>query len=445
MNPIRLLRNTLHFLALALVASACTSIEERLEKAETSEAMGRYEEAAYQYVEVLEKEPGHPVADERLREVTPLALQNLVDDAKAHQAQGEYESGLGALARADRLQAAARRVGFRTPLPQGVPPLRTRLTEQTVEEHRNRAEHHALAGRWGAAVQSYDRASSYLPADSPQREKFTHRTAELHLDWAAHDMDEGAFRSAYARAGRALDVAPGYDDITDRAVAFQDDALVYGTRPVAFLPLARAHPASDEHAARVTEDLATVLTHNHWAHPVPFVVALDPVLVAREARRAGIDRVRLEPWDGAEVGRVVGADYVVMTEFLDLQRLDRDVREVRRPVRFKRGRVGPVVMDTVYVEQTMDVLFDAAVAYRVVDAHTRRVIAERTVEISAEGRVEQALFTGDYRDLDISAGTRRLFEESAYVEEQRILDGLVDELSEELAGLVFGDVVGVIP
>lgn len=436
----------LPFMALTLaVASACTSIEERFEKAEAFEAQGRYEQAAYGYIDILQREPTNGAARNRLREVAPRAIEDRFLDAQEHQRVREYESGLGALNQAQRLANACAAVGVRLSLPEGAPQLAADLTEQTIEAYRNGAERHALAGRFGAAIQSYEKAGSYLDASDPRTREFAHRAGELHLDWAQADLENAAYRSAYDRAQLAVEVAGADEDLASRAFEIQEDALYEGTRPVAFLPLANAYSAIDERAERMSEDLDEVLTYRKWAQPVPFVGPLDPVSVSREARRAGHPRVRLEAWDGAEVGRALGADFVVMTEFLDLTQVDRNVSERRRPVRFKRGRRGPVVRDTAYVEQTRTVVFDAAVQYRIVDADTRRILVERTVEARTEGRIEQAVFAGDYRELELSQGARRLFEESPYLVEQELLDALVDRLSEQLASDVYASVLVSIP
>lgn len=426
------------------VASACTSIEERFEKAEGLEAQGRYEEAAYRYIDILQREPTHKVARQRLRNVAPRAIEDLFLDAQEHQRGGQYESGLNVLHQASRLADASSSVGVRLSLPSGSTRLAGELTEQTIEALRNGAERHALAGRFGAAIQSYEKAITFVGSGSQRERDFVQRTAELHLDWASVDLEHEAYRSAYDRAEIAVEIGGGDESLSERAFEIQEDALYEGTRPVAFLPLATAYAIVDERAERMTEDLEEVLTHRQWAQPVPFVGSLDPVRVSREARRAGHPQVRLEAWDGAEVGRVLGADFVVMTEFLDLKRLDKDVRARRRPARFKRGRQGPVAVDTAYVEETRTVVFDAAVQYRIVDAQTRRILVERTVEARAEGRVEQAVFNGDYRQLELSQGARRLFEESPYLAEQEMLDGLVDRLSKQLAAEVFTSVLGAI-
>lgn len=425
--------------------AACTSIEERFEQAEEFEATGRYEQAAYKYIDILQREPRHEAARNRLREVAPRAIEDLFVDAYDHQRNREYESGLGAIHQAERLASASQAVGVRLALPEEAPQLAAQLTEQAIESYRNGAERHALAGRFGAAIQSYERALTHLPQGSKRARDFTHRMGELHLDWADLDLENQVYRSAYERAEHALGLVSSDDELIQRAHGIQEDALYEGTRPVAFLPLATAYAQVDERAERLTEDLADVLTHRQWAEPVPFVGALDPVSVSREARRAGFPYARLEAWDGAEVGRALGADFVVMTEFLDLARMDRNVQSQRRPVRFKRGRRGPVVVDTAYVHESKTVVFDAAVQYRVVDAHSRDILVERTVEVRAEGRVEEAVFAGDYRELELSQGARRLFEESPYLAEQELLDGLVDRLSAQLAAEVYTSVLGAIP
>ena len=67
-------------------------------------------------------------------------------------------------------------------------------------------------------------------------------------------------------------------------------------------------------------DLQAALREQHWTHPPLFLAPADAVQLRRELRRLG-NRHRVTARQAAEIGRVLGADYVVI---LALARFEED-------------------------------------------------------------------------------------------------------------------------
>ena len=90
-----------------LVVTACTSTEERYEGAEQLAAQGRYEEAAGEYIRVLDSDPDFPGARDGLIETGTAAIDQFLGGARDYAEEGRFEDASRTLDRLDRLRQRA--------------------------------------------------------------------------------------------------------------------------------------------------------------------------------------------------------------------------------------------------------------------------------------------------------------------------------------------------
>jgi hypothetical protein len=168
-------------------------------------------------------------------------------------------------------------------------------------------------------------------------------------------------------------------------------------------------------------------------------------------RRNGVDRAVLSRREAAEVGRSVGAAFVETGEITEFTATETDVDEERIRVAYlsnersrTSGRQGEdsVPTDTFYVHRTYDLEVAAVVDYRVVDAQTRRVVDQGTARATAEGEMEDAVFPGDWRNLDLSGTERDLFDPILLERRQREIETrLLDRLADDYANQAYDGVL----
>ena len=433
------------FLGLMFILGGCASTQTRYDKAQDLELQGRYAEAADYYIKVLEKEADWEGAPERLQEVGNQAVLLFFEDAETAKFAGNYEAALRALDRLDALRAAAADVGVALDEPVGYAAYRDELTESAVEAFVVRAERAEEAGDWDEALRAYDRAARYTD-DPAQRARFVQAQAEVHLRWADNEFARDYFRAGFDRAQHALDLVGPDHPLTERALAMQATALEAGARAVAFLPFWRTEDVAREAPPNVVQDLNDIMFYDHWSAPLPFIVVADPVQLRRELRRLRYDREIITRRQAAEIGRVVLADYVVVGEWTEIQRAERNLKEKTRKARLKgrRATTGGT-NDTTYVEQNFRLELDAEVVYRIIDPRNRREVDQGTVTAEVSGRVERAVFAGDYRDLDLSGSELSLFEDEERLALEELGDELVDELALRLAERVYDRLLRQIP
>lgn len=432
-------------LALLLWTAGCVSTQKRYDKAQDLEAQGRYAEAAEYYVKVLQKEAEWEGADERLRVTGNRAVTMLLDAAEAARSAGRYDEALAILDRMDALRNEVASVGVMLDVPETYASYRRELTEDAIAALLRRGEHAEEIGDWGDALRAYERAARYT--DDPDRQDaFVRRQADVHLQWAEQERDREHFQAAFDRAKHVIDLLGPDDPMAEHALALQDDALNAGTRFVAFLPFWRTEEVARVAPKNVVRDLNDVLLYEHWSTPQPFVAAADPVQIRRELRRLRYDQDVVTRRQAAEIGRIVGADYVVVGDWTAFERKEKNLKEKTRKARL-RGRHATTggTNDTTYVEQQLTLELEAGVTYRIIDPRTRREVDQGTVRAEASGRVKRAVFAGDYHDLDLSGDERSLFEDEEREATEDIGAELVDALSERLAERVYDRLLQQIP
>ena len=438
---------------LALVASGCVSTKERFQKAQSYEEQARYADAVDAYVEVLEDDPGYPKARRRLLDVARQAVDERMDQARSADESGLPVRAVGLLDEIRQIHGACERVDVDLVLPGDYTSFRDAVEARAAEALLAEADEAAQARDFAAAHRLLERSRRYVDAEDRLRQ-LDERQAEVLLGWADQEMQQGAFLSAYRRAERVFDLVPEDHPLVDESEALRQTAVERGTRRVAFLPVWRTEQAAQSLSPIFLEDLNDVLTTRYWSAPPPFIASPDPVDLRRTMRRYGADAAILSRKDAAEVGRGVGADFVVVADLTGFAREEDDVDADRvRTAWIPDGRgetsgrrsQGDGLIDTTYVRRTFDLELTATVDYRVIDVRSSRVLRRGATTVDAEGEMRTGAFPGDWRNLDLSGSETDLFDpEVRRRREQEIENRLLDRLAGELAPEIYDDVLGEI-
>jgi tetratricopeptide (TPR) repeat protein len=417
-----------------LFLTGCVSTQDRYEKAVLLEGQGRYEDAATYYIKVLRKDPAWPEAKERLRETGNHVVNESLDHTHALVEVEDFEGAVGVLARLDRLREQAANVGVLLPVPDNYDAYRQDLTEGAIMSLIRQGERAEAERRWQTALEAYERALTGYSLSLETQEELQASMGRVLIRWGEDDMARQHFRSAYGRAARALEIIDTDAAMAEHALALQHEALQAGTQHVVFLPVASARLSTGSVPESFLPNLNEVFRYEYWDQTPLFIASADPADVYRELRRYGLERRPVSRNDAVNLGRTLGADLVVINELDELNREETVVREQVRRVR-TRGR-NPV--DTSYVEQVVDVTLEARIAFQVVDPVTRDVVYQNTVQASVEDRIEQGIYEGDARNLDLSSSARRLFDSEVQEEERLALEAaLTDALAEDAAWRVY--------
>lgn len=440
---------------LALALGGCVSAKERFERARNFESEGRYAEAARAYIEVLEDEPDFPNARDSLAGAAQRAMEDWMADARSATDADRYERAVDHLDEVRDLHEASQSVDVRVPLPESYTAFRNDTERRAADALIEEAEAATDATNWETAFNAYERARRYI--DDPGRlQAIDERQANVLFGWADTEMQRGMYRGAHQRADRIFDLVPSSHPLVEDAEALQTDAIERGTQRVAFLPLWRTETAGRALSDVFLPDLNDVLNARYWSSPPRFIASADPIEVQRTMRRNGTDRAVLSRREAAEVGRSVDAAFVVTGEITEFTATETDVDEERTRVAYvpnsrsrtsgrQNGQGDGVSTDTSYVYRTYDLDVEAVVDYRVVEVQTRRVVDRGTTSAQAEGEMEEARFSGDWRNLDLSGSERDLFDPILLERRQRDIETrLLDRLADEYANEAYDDVLAEI-
>jgi hypothetical protein len=435
---------------LAFTVAGCVSTKDRYTKAQELAQDERYAEAARSYVRVLRDEPDWPHARAELAAVGQRGADRLLEEAERAAAGGRYPSAVAALDALDALRADTESVGVSLAVPADYDTFRRETVraaaDQVIDEGRRAEE----AGDWRAAIDAYERARQYVQR-AERLSMLDAAQARVSLRWAEDDMARGHFRAAHERAAFVYDLVGAEHQWAREAEALQQVAIDRGTRVVAFLPVGRTRGPTAALPRFFRSELNAVLQYDYWSTPPLFIAPVDPIETRRGLRRAGTGRAVLSDTDAADVGRSLGADFVVVGELTRFERIEDDVEETVRAVQMRvrdddgQGQAGRgatersvVWRDTSYVLQTFDLALEATVEYRIVDVYTGRAVDHDSERVRHEGRRQRGLFPGDYRDLDLSGAELSLFDrDDQQAAERAIENQLIDRLAEELADGVF--------
>jgi len=473
-----------------LLLAACMSAEKRFEQAGEDEAQGRWDAAAAKYIDVLRRDPGYPGGREKLETVGNRAIQEHVDVASGLQTAGRYERATQEYGTIDQLVdgAAGVRVVLRTP--PDYRRMRRRAFDRAIEQSLVAADRLAADGRWREAVAAYRRAESrHEPTDVQRRRARDGRfeallggakvelvrgqyegadamvveALEIHgpesprsrpavalrgqiqgkrygnLVTAARDhVNAGHYQEAFSLVEQALTVYGPAAAASAEARELRDLVIERGTVRVAVTPVWRREKIGPRVPAGLLEDVNGTLQDKHWIEPPLFVKIADPRAVRQTLRRLEFDREVLSGPRAATVAQRVGAAFVAVPF---LVRCDYDYDEKPAPHTVKR-RDGGQAEILLYRRRTLTV----RCAYRIVDAHEGRVVAEGHLDMT-EGRPRRhAVYAGARRELLLTTDEHAWFDPRRLREADREIEREVARaLAAGLAAAVYGDVVRHLP
>lgn len=431
-------------LSAVLVLAGCVSTQDRYEKAQELTAEGRYAEAARYYVRVLRDEPDWPNARQELQAVGQRAVDRAWGEAEAAADAGRYETAVGVLDDLDALRADVETVGVMLDVPEDYAAFRQEMVDAAadllVAEGRQAEED----GDWEDADAAYEWARRYVRSER-RLARLDEAQARVALHWSKEEMMRHRFRAAHERAEHVFAFVEDDHALALEAETVQAEAVERGTRAVAFLPLGRTERAADEAPEPFLDDLNDVLLYDFWAEPPLFMIPVDLIATRRTVRRMNAHRAVLTTADAANVGRLLDADFVVVGELVSFVRAEKRLERERHPTRIRmRSSTGSrsAWRDTSYVVETFDLVLQAAVDYRIVDSHSRRVIEHGGTREEREVGFRRGVFPGDYRRLDLSGSELSLFDPDDRRTIERDLESeLLDRLAADLADRVFGGIL----
>ncbi|MEM8558673.1 MAG: hypothetical protein AAGG50_12705 [Bacteroidota bacterium] len=436
-SPVRtLLRRYVYMALLLALAVGCKSAEDLFDEGQALEAQGRYAEAAFRYVDSLEKEENAAVRA-RLVEAGTRAMEAYVAQISAALDADDPVTAADRYRDTDDLLGAAGGVGVALPTFDTYAEDRRATFDAAIDALVQAGADADRAADYEAAIDAYDRAALYDPAPAQQASLDAAR-AGSYAAWAEAALAAGRFRTAYDRAERALGFAPG-----DRALLdLQAAILAAGSIRIAAFPT----ETRDSRATRALprdfqEALNDRLEDDVWSQPPLFVVATYPPDVRRAIRGlSGGDERYGRRGTSVELARILDANLAVATR---VEAFEREEDERKRETRSADRRGGGTATYT-YVETDIDL--SATLAYEVIEARTRRVLCEGDVDRTVDVRLRTGLYRGNPDDLDLDRNERRLFDEEFLEDEERDLEeALRLALAERLGNRVYTCIERAVP
>jgi len=422
-------------LGLALAIGSCTSAEEVLNDGIELEAKGSYEEAAWKYIRALRKDDDLTEARERLQWVSDtLVTVYLTRAARAEDTNRPVEAAEAYL-EIDRLHSGALEVGVETWLPGNYGSRRRDALDRAVAELEQRAQAARAERRFDRADDLLRDAVERFDPDPPTRHRLLTARFDVLLNWADDLSFRGLFREAVRRTDEALAIAETNALDPTPAIQLRNAALEAGTVYVAATPVWRAGRLGRDVSPSLLSDLNDRLELDFWSAPPEFVAFAHPALVRRRLRQLDLDRESLSRRDARVIARDLDADFAVIAEIDRFDVIEKDLRDRVKQARTKKGE------EVVYTETEGRVEIRARLSYAIVDDNGN-VVREGHADENRSADFKRAVYVGDYRDLDISRGTRSLFESDRYEESlERAEEELARRLAERLGQVVFDQVL----
>jgi tetratricopeptide (TPR) repeat protein len=415
--------------------AACTSATKRYEQGQELQREGRSAEAAERFIQALKKDSRLDSARAGLRTAGAAAIATYLRTAS--DSTTPADAAADAYLAVDDLQRRALEVGIYLVEPNGYAESRRAAFDRAIDHALADARRLAPRGDFSGGLRRLDRALSAYQPGGLQARAIGGGRADVLLAWARADTGQARFRTAFQRVDGVAAIIGATTQQADQARAIQAAALARGTRRVAVVPAWATVAARRELPDDALPALGDALLENPWGTPPPFVEIVPADQVQRDLRRMGLSRRTLNTGEAAQLARVLGADYVVVTEIDSVRRDDMDVRVTRRPARTTRGA------DTAYViEEGRSRLF-ARATFVLIDRDGQRWTDYQPVSASGTSSFMRARYAGDDRTLDLRQAERDLFERGRAGRE--LARALVEELSPRLAEEVFGEVVRRIP
>ena len=423
----------------ALLLVGCAGAQKRYEQGLDLENEGRFAEAAARYIQSLEKDPNQPEVRDRLRNVGDRAIQGYLEDSRLSHESGYAVSAAQQFLAADRLLAAASGVGVLLPTVNDYSVTRGTRFADAVTELLATGDNALAAGQWSEAVGAFAQVGAFEPTYG-QREAARTAHAEGLIGWGHEEILVGHFRAAVQRSDEALALLAGQDSpqVAD-ALALRAVAIESGTVWVAFTPIIDL-TTSEAPSQDFADELNDILELDHWSHAPLMVASADPILIRRELRRHGRRRSTLTDHEAARIGRSVGVDLVLVGELDEFESEQTTVRQRTRSVKTRDGS------DATFTEIEGSLRLDVGVEFTVVDTHSRRRVGGGHVRASAKGDFDRGEFDGDVRDLRLSRGQRRLFEQDWQADQYAAVeDELVAKLAVKVAREAYRDMSRTVP
>lgn len=424
-------------LLLVLSVTACGSTEKKFKRGVEAEERGEYLVAANYFITVLERAPDYAPAADHLETSGAAAIEHGVEDARDMERRSNYAGALDLLDQLADLVRRADRVGTTLYLPEDFNAMRDSLEEQAYHQLIAQARAAVEDGRWADAINEYNRAINR--SGPAQHEQIQENITEVHIMWAEDLAGQGRFRAAFERAQFAVDAYGTSHPLGQQAMALQEQALLDGTRIVAFLPFGQTENMRRSAPGTFLDDLNDILLYDSWTLPPPFVGPVDNVELRRELRTVvGRGSSVISRGDALELGRIMDADMVVSGEFIDFSEDERKLRTSTKKVK----TLGRNPVDTTFTIKKFTLYLDAIVEYRIFDTYDRHVIYEGRAEGSASKKVERGDYTGDYRDLDLSSRESEYFDRDEHERQMLELEAdLLDQLSVKIRDRVFEQIL----
>ncbi len=423
--------------ALLLTTTGCLSTSKRFERALSYEEAGEYARAARDYLQVLQKEPDRKGARDGLARVGAIAIGNYLDEAGEREQAGAFEDAISLLDELDELRTDAYGVGVNLSVPPDYDQYREDLVASALAALIGSGERAEQNGSWQEAIDQYERALTNYDVTVDQAEALRLAMARVFVKWGEEERQREYFRSAYRLGGEAISVLGLDHPRAISAIELQDRVLAEGTRYVTFFPIQIDERTSESAPAGVLQELNDMMQYEFWSAPPPFVASTDPVQMRRELRRTDI-RNRIPLPEAIQIGRILEADYIVLSQAITLNMEESRIRDKTIETR-TRGRNS---LDTTFTERSFTAELNAEILYRLIDVESQREIDQGTVELDVSRRLAKGIYAGDFRDLDLSYDQRRLFDEEELNEELHALeDELLDELGPKYADTVFEEIL----
>lgn len=423
-------------LSLALVG-ACASAEDAYRDGMEEETAGDYAAAADAYIRALERDPEIDNVAGRLA----VAGREAVAEWIARAALAGPEAAADQYLAADALVRRAASVGVDLDRPATFDADRDAALDAATVDLLARADARLGAADFPASLALLTRARRYRPTPE-QTVQMDGLARAAHLGWAEDDYAAGRYRAALGRTEAALALSAPPDE-AGRLRDLQLAILDAGTVVAAVFP---AEAASDDFPRGFLRDLDDVLADGMAASPAPFVALTDPSDVRRYLRRGryGRDDGRRGPVGRrgtnhmahprllADYARDLGADLGVAVEVGPLVEAETEDDPRAESARLRRGGAG-----VTYQRRRVRLRLEADAAFVVVDAASGRVVCDEEFEERVSEDYDRAVYSGDWRDLDLSRRERAMFAADAGREAfDRALLRLRDATAEALAARV---------
>ncbi len=420
-----------------VTASACASAGKRVKQGNEARARGAYTEAAYRYIDAMQKDAGVEGAREALGEVWDSVLAGGLRDANEAAGRDDPVGAADAYRALDRVitRAAAVSVHLRTPATYA--PDRRQALDRAVASLLETAASQHRSGSWGAAQSTYRRIRADYEPRGDQRQAAIEGEAAVLLDWADSESRAEHFRASFLRASEVLDLGDALPaELVEGAVGLQQRAVARGHRVLAVFPLEATSNVPRSPLPELVARLTDALDGDHWRRPPTFIVVADPASVRQLTRRLSPPGVPLRP------GRVlaeVGADFGVLVQVTDVRVRRDELKHREVAARTRQGRPATYRIESGREQYTVTVL---VTLFRSDGLEIQHFPAQA----SRATRFERGVYRGDPRNLDLSRGERRLFDPEVWQGQRgAAVDELVAEVASDVAGGVFQRILSLIP